>query len=494
MPAAAVSNSCYGRICIVWKIVNMGRLGSYMCIGLLTLVSVAAAASPKDTTSYELIGIEISGLKKTKEAVVRRELPFREGDNIEGEALMDKLGEGERQLMNTGLFLTARIHLAVIDSTAKQISLAVLLQEAWYIYPIPLVELADRNFNVWWVEQGAALNRINVGILFTHNNFSGWNDELKVGTKYGYTQSVSLGYRFPYANEAQTLGVFSEMYLARNREINYATEADRQAFYQSTADFIYWRSRLTGGLIYRPRLYTTQEWALTYYNNRVDEAVAEELNPSFLGGGRVRQQYLSLRYRLQYDRRDVWPYPWRGHYLSAMIEADGMGIFPDRRDLTIYGQAEKYFPFSEKMTTGFSLRAKWSLIREPQPYNDNRALGFGESYLNGYEYYVIDGLDMVLLKLNLRYRLLSSFLTFGEIVPFPNLRRIPLRLFANLTGGCGYVNAPFAEESNTLPNRLLWGGGPALDVVFFYGTTLQLQYSVNDLAEGGFFVHFKFSI
>lgn len=472
----------------------MGRLRSYICIGILALVSEVAAANPKDTTVYELVNIDISGLKKTKEAVVRRELPFREGDRIGAAVLTDKLGEGERQLMNTGLFLTARIHIAVIDSTAKQISLGVILQEAWYIYPIPLVELADRNFNVWWVEQGAALNRINVGILFTHNNFSGWNDELKLGTKYGYTQSVSMGYRFPYANEAQTLGVFSELHLARNREINYATQADRQAFYQNTTDFIYWRSRLTGGLIYRPKLYTTHEWALTYYNNRVDEAVARELNPEFLGGGRVRQQYLSFRYRLQYDRRDVWPYPWRGHYLSAMLEADGMGVFPDRRDLTIYGQAEKYFPVSEKTTSGVSLRAKWSLIREAQPYNDNRALGFGESYLNGYEYYVIDGLDMLLVKVNLRHRLLSRILTFGEIVPFPNLRRIPVRLFANMTGGCGYVNAPFADESNTLPNRLLWGGGPALDIVFFYGTILQLQYSVNDLGEGGFFVHFKFSI
>ena len=242
----------------------MGKLRSYICIGILALVSVVAAANPKDTTGYELVNIDISGLKKTKEAVVRRELPFREGDRIGAAVLTDKLGEGERQLMNTGLFLTARIHIAVIDSTAKQISLGIILQEAWYIYPIPLVELADRNFNVWWVEQGAALSRINVGILFTHNNFSGWNDELKLGTKYGYTQSVSMGYRFPYANEAQTLGVFSELHLARNREINYATQADRQAFYQNTTDFIYWRTRLTGGLIYRPKLYTTHEWALTY--------------------------------------------------------------------------------------------------------------------------------------------------------------------------------------------------------------------------------------
>lgn len=474
--------------------INMDGLRCYMCIGILALVSVVASANSNDTTRYELTNIEISGLKKTKEAVVRRELPFREGDRIGGEFLMDKLKEGERQLMNTGLFLTVRIHLAVIDSTAKKFSLGILLQEAWYIYPIPLVELADRNFNVWWVEQGAALNRINVGVLFTHNNFSGWNDELKVGTKYGYTQSVQIGYRFPYANEAQTLGVFSELYLARNREINYATEGDRQAFYQNNTEFIYWRSRVLGGLIYRPKLYTMHEWVLIYYNNRIDEAVARELNPAFLGDGRVRQQYLGFRYRLQYDRRDVWPYPWRGHYLSAMLEADGIGIFPDRKDLTIYGQAEKYFPLSEKTTTGISVRAKWSLIREAQPYNDNRALGFGESYLNGYEYYVIDGLDMLLVKVNLRHRLLSSFLTFGEIVPFPNLRRIPVRLFANITGGCGYVNAPFADESNTLPNRLLWGGGPALDVVFFYGTTVQLQYSVNDLREGGFFVHFKFSI
>ena len=55
--------------------------------------------------------VRIAGNKKTKDGVLERELPFRPGDTIALVQLVDKLAEGERQLMNTGLFTKAKITL-----------------------------------------------------------------------------------------------------------------------------------------------------------------------------------------------------------------------------------------------------------------------------------------------------------------------------------------------------------------------------------------------
>lgn len=460
---------------------------------LLLAGQVSEAVWP-DSGVWQVQRISISGLKHTKEAVVRRELPFEEGDTIAGSQLANKLKEGQLQLMNTGLFRKAEITPLPSSEGSQSLSFEISLKEGWYVFPVPIFELADRNFNVWWVEQERSLERINVGLEFTHENFTGWRDRFKIGFKYGYTRSFNLGYRFPYLNRARTLGMSLDVSLARNRELNYATLADKQLFYKDESTFVYRRARFGAGLTYRRRLYTTHQLLATYYYNQVDERVALELNPNFLGEGRSKQRYLSLVYSFTHDKRDIRPYPWSGYLLAGALEVDGLGIFPDRNDITWTTRTEKYLPFSDRWSMGVQARTKLSLIRQRQPYNDNRALGFGGSYVFGYEYYIIDGLDLALVKSSLRGRLFDKSINLGRLMPLDNLKKIPTRLYASFNAGWGFVNAPFAEPGNTLNNRSLWGGGVGLDLVFFYDTVLQIQYSYNDLGEGGFFLHFNFGI
>lgn len=472
----------------------VGGLWLALWIGVGRLWGQAAAEAPPTThpQPWRIADIDIEGLRHTREAVVRRELPFAVGDTLAEADLETRLREGERQLMNTGLFRSAA--LEALPDSAGALAVKVRLREGWYVYPVPIFELADRNFNVWWVEQGRSLDRLNVGMEFLHENFSGWRDRLKLGFKYGYTRSLNLSYRFPYLNRERTLGISFDLNLARNRELNYATEADKQLFFRDESTFVYRRGRVAAGLSYRRWLYTTHQLIAAWHFNAVDERVALELNPNFLGGGRAQQRYLTLIYGFSCDRRDVRPYPWSGYLLAATLEADGLGLFADRNDLTLYTRAERYWPWGRHWSAGLELRTKLSAIRRPQPYNDNRALGFGGSYVNGYEYYIIDGLDMALLKSAVRRKLIDKSINLGRLMPLETLKVIPIKAYLGLTGDWGYVNAPFADPANRLPNRSLWGGGASLDLVFFYDTVLQLQYSRNDLGEGGFFLHFSFGI
>lgn len=437
--------------------------------------------------------ITIEGNRKTKEEIILRELPFKVGDSIEISALPTMIKESEQLVLNTSLFNKAHIRTEGNALFPQHLQVYITIDEAWYMYPVPYFELADRNFNVWWVEQNRSLQRVNFGTDFTHTNFTGRADRFKFGAKYGYTHSYFIGYSIPYVNQKQTIGLSSEISYARNREVNYATDGNKQLFFQADK-FLYTRFRAQVGMTYRPGLRTTHQFLLSFRQNSIADSISKSLNPYFFQFGEDLQRYLSFAYQYTYDTRDVRPYPMSGKYIAARLERDGLGFFDDRNGLTLYGYFDKYFTLSPKFSLGLKTGGKLSLIRGRQPYNDNRALGFGKSYLHGYDYYVIDGMDMAYLKTNVRFRLLEHHIDFGKMVPIKQFRAMPVKIFLGMNNDFGYVHEPYHEFSNPLVNRMLWGGGVGLDFVFFYDKVFQVEYSFNHLLEKGIFLHLNLNI
>ena len=235
--------------------------------------------------------ITIEGNRKTKDQVILRELKFKLGDSIAISNLSQILLESEQLIMNTGLFSMARISYKNWEGSTNKVHFLVQVEETWYIYPFPTFELADRNFNVWWVEQNRSLDRINFGGDFTHINFSGRRDKLSIGFKYGYTRNYFLKYRLPFFNRKQTWGLKSEISFSRNRETNYATENNTQLFYRDEETFIYSRFRVTNGFTYRPAHHLIHGFEIEFRQNRVNDIIGKELNPNFFLKGRTLQRF-----------------------------------------------------------------------------------------------------------------------------------------------------------------------------------------------------------
>ena len=135
-----------------------------------------------------------------------------------------------------------------------------------------------------------------------------------------------------------------------------------------------------------------------------------------------------------------------------------------------------------------------SLIRQRQPYYDNRALGFGDDFLRGYEYYIIDGLDMAYLKANLRFQLLNKEINVGKWVFIKQFRRMPIKTYLSINNNFGFANDPFDNGENFLNERLLWGGGLGIDFVLYYDKVFRVEYSFNHLLENGLFLHLNLNI
>lgn len=441
-----------------------------------------------------LQGIDLQGHKQTRPEVILRELPFAAGDTLALSSLPSLLTEAENQLMNTGLFTRADVTYSAWEGETNRIRLLVSVEEDWYIYPVPVFELADRNFNVWWTEQNRSLQRINFGLVFTHQNLSGWNDKLKVGAEFGYTNKYSLRYSLPYLNRARTLGVSAGVNFSRNREVNYLTRDNKQIFFRDPDDFLYERLRADVALELRPALYTTHEWGLGFRHNTIDSVIAQQYNSEFFGEGRMQQRFFRLVYRLQTDRRDVRAYPWSGYYLHAELEKSGLGIWQDRNALTLEGSLRRYLPFGSRWSLALTAVGKYSIIRSAQPYNDVRALGFGDFTISGYEFYIVDGLDVGVLKSSLRYRLFETGINFGKLVPIAAFRRMPVKAFTVINGDTGYANHPHLQGNNPLTNRWLYGAGLGFDLVLYYDKVVRFEYNVNHRGEHGFFVKLDLNI
>ncbi len=437
-----------------------------------------------------LEGIEITGNDKTRPEVITRELPFRVGDTLLLSELPDLIQEGKQQVMNTSLFNSAIISYQEWDGKSQSIRLSIEVVEGWYIFPLPIFELADRNFNVWWTEQNRSLQRVNFGMEFSHLNFSGWRDRIKLKIKYGYTRTYSISYSLPYINKAQTLGMRFNFGLRRNREINYATFGNKQEFFRDEDNFVYQRLGVGLGLSFRPKQYAQHNLYLGFRRNRIDTVISNELNPEFFLDGRQQQRYFDLAYEYSYDKRDVRAYAWSGYNYGGVLEKDGLGFFDDRSGLTAFAWYQKFFPIGKKFNFSAEVRGKYSFIRKRQPFNDYRALGFGAYTLPGYEFYVVDGQDMIMFKPSFRFRFLDSKITFGKIMPLEAFRQMPVRLHLGLIGGVGYVSDPFTAENNLMANRQLWSAGISFDIVLYYDKVFQIQYSMNHLKERGIYLHF----
>ena len=141
--------------------------------------------------------IVFKGLHKTKETIVRREMAFSIGQPLSATDTAVFFRKCLNNLFNTRLFNTCRYHLDSVNTNdSGSISAIVVfdLQERWYTIPIPLLELADRNFNEWWYDRNHDFRRINAGLTIMQKNVRGRNEDLMLGIQTGFTKRLNFSY------------------------------------------------------------------------------------------------------------------------------------------------------------------------------------------------------------------------------------------------------------------------------------------------------------
>jgi len=441
-----------------------------------------------------LKSVTISGNRHTKDAIIQRQITLKEGTVFSSKkALEGAIALSRQVLNNTGLFREINIRM---DEKQKQVvDLVFELKEAWNFFPIPYFKLADRNFNVWWVQQNRALNRVNLGIRLYHRNLLGFADQLKWTLADGYNRTYQLEYRFPFLDKAMKTGLYTRLSFQQWREINYDTKENKQQFFRKPDNsFLSGQLLLEGGLTYRPAFQSVHTLVFAHNRRTVDAVIAKGLNPDYLLEGAEEQVFTLIRYQYQKDDRDNRFYPLNGYFFQ--VEAEKIGLFSSdgRNALNLFGLADFFWAASNRVSLSAGARGKYAVIRRKQPYYDNRAMGFTEeTTLRGYEYHLVDGLDMGLLQTTARILLFKGVNTWGKWV-IEAYRTQPYRVFFTFHSDWGLVNHPFSRDTNPLDNKLLWSYGAGINLTLYFDMVARVEYSRNIDGGKGVFLKFNASL
>lgn len=457
-------------------------------IWLILAVSLAATLTAQNEY-VRIDGIEISGNRRTQVSTILRELDFELGDTLPTATLMERLRHNEQLLMNVDLFNAATFNIR--DWQEGRVRLTLEVVEDWYFFPLPVVDFADRNFNVWWVEQNRALNRINLGLYLIHTNFTGRRDYLKAVGQIGYTQRLQLYYERPYVNRAQTLGIVANIFYARNREVGYRAQDNILQFYRNDEAFQLQRWQADAGLLYRKQIRARHRLFLQYRDYSITDSVTLR-NPDFFLDGATRLRYFGIDYQFIYDYRDFSRYPMEGYYVAASVLKEGLGVWGGINSLYIGASAGRYDQRG-RWSWGYGFKVRKALIPQQQPYYNSRALGYEEDFVRGYEYYVIDGQDFAMARAFGRYAFVNRDFDMDKMMPISAFKSLPFRLYAKLYTDHGYVHAPYHSEGNDLTNTYLRSIGTGLDFVFYHDYVMRLEYSLNHRLQHGFYIHYNVS-
>lgn len=455
---------------------------------LLFLIGcVQLRAQDTTTTSgppVRIMGITITGNAKTRDRIILRELLVHEGDSLGTTTLYDKLERSRQNLMNTALFNTVSVQPLYLSPGAAMVEVTV--NERWYLWPAVIFDLADPNFNTWWLTKD--FSRVNYGLYLFKYNFRGQNETVYVKAQFGYTRQFALRYKVPYIDRKQRLGLSIGGSFFQQAEITAATVDDKRVLIKNPDGSNRDEWKADAELSLRRTHDVRHFWRLGYTQAEVQDTITN-VALDYFDGRATTSRFLSLGYALIWDQRDVRIYPRAGHYAEVRIDRLGLGVLGENEPdvTTLYGTVKEWWKVSEKVTLQVSLRGKGTF--GTPSYYVQEGLGYTHS-VRGYEYYIIDGEHFALGKSNVILQLIKPHTYRLEGMPLEAFRTFYFALYLDLFVDAGRVWDSRYAEQNFLANQWMSGTGVGLDLVTSYDQVVRGEYTFNALGEHGFFLHF----
>ncbi|MGB5007045.1 MAG: POTRA domain-containing protein [Ferruginibacter sp.] len=455
------------------------------------ILTDTALLSGNSTSKVCIKELTVSGTKKTRIYIVYREIQFKAGDSLLITDLQKELEQARFQVYNTTLFNEVKFELVALD--ANNINISVQVTERWYLYPVPQFNLVDRNFNEWYKTYNASFDRVNYGLKFVHYNLSGRRDQLRVYFINGYSRNISFSYTAPYSNRALTEGFTVGGGYVQKRELPYKTSyMDSLLFYPSDsatkarADFVYKNWYVNAGYIIRRGLFKKHVLSASYTWLKIaDSVIDKSYNPNYFKDLVTSRGIIDLVYVQQYSNVNNVSYPLTGQTGFFSLHKRGLGFTGGINMFMLEAGYNRYFHLGKNWYYSIQTNGKIKLPFD-QAYINQRGLGYGDNYLRGLEYNVIDGVATALVKSTFKKKIISFNVPFPF---FPKLlTKIPFTFFAKAYTDMGYVYTKKVYATN-LNNRLLYSGGFGIDVLTLYDINLRFEYSFNQLNKNGLFLH-----
>jgi len=438
-------------------------------------------------------GIEITGNKITKDFIILRELPFAEGDTFNENLLAEQLRLAKENLNNLLLFNFVEISPLKSIEDPSLITVIIQVQERWYIWPLIEVKLEERNLSTWL--QNWDFSKITIEAGARIDNFLGLKHKLVIAAHGGYQWGVFLGYRDISLDREGKHFLSMDVQGNFSHNLDIFTGEDKPARY-NLPDVILEKSLDTRiNYTFRPNIRTLHHLSFMHEYSMLADTVLK-INPHYWGNDRLQRNAFRLNYRYRLDQRDYHPYPLNGYFLQA-----GMNTYITSDASVRYAQlilGLQYFKQIQKsrwyvstvFTGGYSIANKQAYILE-------KAIGYDNNMMRGYEYTVADGQVFAISNNTLKFNILKKkTFTLNWLAFLPQFNKIHLTIYANAHFDMGYAYNKWDYQLNTLSNQFLYAGGLGIDLVTYYDMVIGIDYSVNKQCEHGFlsWKNFFFSI
>ncbi|HRY32403.1 MAG TPA: POTRA domain-containing protein [Bacteroidales bacterium] len=451
---------------------------------VLVLPGMHAAGMAVQADSVTIGNISFSGNRSTKTSILRRELLFSEGDRLGMDQFAALLEETRQNMLNLSLFNFVDAESS-FRSSGDTVDIHFRCTERWYLWPFPVIEMADRNFNAWW--QKGDMSRVTYGFYLQKDNFRGRREKIILNLKTGYDRSYGLTYEIPYLTRQQNLGLSLSSFYIKNHSVPYDSYRNKSLEIKDRDFFLRTRFVNTLRLSFRKGIHHYHYLSLSHSRYELSDTLFK-LNPDYSWSDDKKPGFFTLTYRYKADFRDYQPYPLTGYYLELQLNKDGLDLTGQSGPNTLGARCsvKKYWKLFHDAYFASGFTAKVSR-QEKEAWFLMKGLGYDNDYVRGYEYYVIDGQDFFLIRHDFRYALIKTKVHQFTFLP-EAIGKIHYTVYLSLYTDWAYVHAARKDKLNFLADRWLMGHGAGLNIVTYYDKVFRLEFSRNHMGETGFFV------
>lgn len=468
--------------------IRTGQINSLILSLLILIISIPDISAQQNIRIDSII---LTGNYMTRPYIILREITLKAGDTLTPALLEAKVAQSRENLLNIPLFNFVETVIDQDTSSLENAVVSFIFTERWYIWPYPIVEVADRNFNAWW--RAKNINRLNFGGYLLVENFRGRLERLKLLAKWGFDQKFQAEYYRPYLNKSRTIGLLLQGEFMGNHEVAASTNHENDVvFLKSDNNWIRTYLSFYSAVVFRPAIRNSHELGIGWSVNTSEDTLTQfnqELWPN------KTEQYISIRYQFKHDKRDYRHYPLNGRYLDFSL-ATYIPVQASRRKIE-YTEAEFNARLYRPIYTGWwlsgGLYGRLNSIK-PASYYLMQGLGNSRYFVRGYEYYLIDGQKTFLAKSNVTFALIKPSERQLPYIHNPRFGRIHYAVYLRGFVDAGIMHNDLETLSSRLSNKWLIGYGLGCDLVTYYDKVLRVEYSFNQMGESGIFIHFTASI
>jgi outer membrane protein assembly factor BamA len=430
--------------------------------------------------------IYLLGNRTTKDHILLRELPFKQGDSLKVQNLEKILTEAKNNILNLSLFNFVYVIPSKNPYLPNSTDIIISVEERWFVWPLVSFVYEERNLSSWLEKWD--MERISVDGGIKAYNIWGLNNTLTLSYKFGFRKGV----RFEYDNISlgptgrHMVGI--GFYLQNFGTENYISRFNTP-LYKTTYQDIARKLSARISYSYRPTIRKTHRITIEYERFRISDTLLM-FNPRYWGGEDTVRTGSWISYSFTSDQRDNYQYPLKGYLINGELRGY-KGINNGVMYGQIRGRAQYFLPLGNRWYFATSLSAGLS-CKNVEGYVFDKAIGYENATMRGYEYYVIDGQKYAVLNPTLRYQILPTRIINLHLFPFlKKFNKMHLTIYGKGFFDTGYSYHSYPEPTNSLENRFLYSGGFGVDLITYYDINLSLDYSFNQLGGKGFFFAFK---